>query len=117
MKKLTMLFVAMFVTCAMCTAQEKSYVIQVTYSITIEYRDMYGHVLSSQSGGTSTQSFPVCAENEGQARAKAIDQCSSTCNYGGQRVGSAEIGGEKCDKYEVRRVTGAKDVSIAHPDC
>lgn len=116
MKKILALLVAVVATTALF-AQEKLYVIKVTYSVTYEYRDNYGNVLSSQSGISGSQTFSVCAENEGKARQKAIEQCSSTCNYGGQKVGSADIGGVRCTKYEVRRVTGAVDVSVGHPDC
>ena len=116
MKKLLALFVAVVATIALF-AQEKLYVIKVTYSVTYEFRDSNGNVLSSQSGMDGSQIFSVCAESEGQARQKAIEQCSSTCSYGGQKVGSADIGGVRCTKYEVRRVTGASDQSKAHPDC
>lgn len=116
MKKLLVLF-ALVLTTAVSYATERQYVITVTYSVTYEYRDYQGNVLSSQSGVSGSQTFTVCAESEGEARQKAIQQCSSTCNYGGQKVGSADIGGVKCTKYEVRRVTGAKDISVAHPEC
>ena len=116
MKKILVLLMAIVATCAMY-GQEKLYVIKVTYSVTYEYRDAYGNVLSSQSGVSGSQIFSVCAESEGEARQKAIQQCSSTCDYGGQKVGSAEIGGVRCTKYEVRRVTGASDQSKSHPNC
>ena len=116
MKKLITLFVVVFATCVLF-AQEKQYLIKVNYSVVYEFRDYAGRVLSSQSGYDSYATFTVCAETEGEARQKAIEQCSSVCSYGGQKVGSAEIGGVKCTKYEVRRIKGAQDISPSHPDC
>lgn len=111
-----MLLLVALTTCTLF-AEEKSYVIEVTYSVTYEYRDFQGRVLSSQSGIDGKQSFLVCAESVGEAKQKAIDQCSSVCSYGGQKIGSKEIGGVQCTKYEVRRVKGATDISKSHPAC
>ena len=94
----------------------KLYTVTVTVTVTYKYYEENGTYVSSQNGGTETQTIQVCASSPQDAREKAIAQCEGMCR-GQQDMGKATMGGKTCNKYKERSVYDASVPKIVTQEC